>query len=69
MQCTNNTYFAILWKAIKINFILDKGDTLLKSLGINQPLAVDELLHVVNIEGYNIQTDFLYNIMIYLSIK
>ena len=38
--------------------MLDKGDMLFKSLGINQPLAVGELPHVVNIEGYNIHTRF-----------
>ena len=32
---------------------------LFKSLDINQPVAIDELSHVVNIEVYNIQTDFL----------
>ena len=30
---------------------------LFKLLGISQPLAVDKLLHVFNIEGYNIHTD------------
>ena len=34
-----------LWKAIEINYILDKGDILFQPLGINQPLAVDELPH------------------------
>ena len=33
---------------------------LFKLLGISQPLAVDKLLHVFNIEGYNIHTDFFY---------
>ena len=31
---------------------------LFKKLAINQPLAVDELPHVVNIERYNIHIDF-----------
>ena len=66
IQCTSDAYFAIiftaikkvsLWKATEINYVLDKGDMLFKSLGINQPLAVDELPHVANIEGY-IHTDF-----------
>ena len=77
IKCTSNAYFAIifsamkkvsLWKTNEINYILDKGDMLLKSLGINQPLAFDELPHVVNIEGYNIHTDFFYDKVIYLSI-
>ena len=68
MQCTSSACFAIifsaikkvsLWKATEINYILHKGDMLFKSPDINQPLAVDELIHVVNIEGYNIHTDFL----------
>ena len=45
IRCTTNAYFAIifsaikkvsLWKAIEINYTLDKGDMLFKSLGINQ---------------------------------
>ena len=40
-----------LWEAIEINYILDKGHIIFKSLRINQPLAVDELPHVVNMEG------------------
>ena len=56
-----------LWKATEINYVLDKGDMLFKSLGINQPLAVDELPHVANIEGY-IHTDFFFNTVIYLGI-
>ena len=68
IQCISNACFAIifsaikkvaLWKATEINYILDKGDMLFKSLGINQPLAVDELPHVNNIEGYNIHTDII----------
>ena len=31
---------------------------LFKKLATNQPLAVDELPHVVNIERYNIHIDF-----------
>ena len=41
----------MLWEAIEINYILDKGYMLFKPLGINQSL------HVVNIEGYDIDTD------------
>ena len=77
MQCTSNAYFAIifsaiknsLWKATEINYVLDKGDRLSKSMGINQRLAVDELPHLINIEGYHIDTDFFYNIVIYLGIR
>ena len=67
LRCTTNAYFTIifsakkkvsLWKAIEINYILDKGDMLFKTLGINQPLAFNELPHVVNIEGWNIHTEF-----------
>ena len=38
--------------------MLDKGEMLFKSMGIDQTLAFDELPLVVNIEGYNIQTGF-----------
>ena len=38
-------------------------------MGINQRLAVDELPHLINIEGYHIDTDFFYNIVIYLGIR
>ena len=77
IQCTSNGYFAIifsvikkvlLWKAIKINYVLDKANTLFISQGIHQPLAVNELPHVLNIEGYNIRTDFLYKTVIHLGI-
>ena len=47
----------------EINYMLDKGEMLLKSMGIDQALAFDELPLVVNIEGYNIQTGFFYDIM------
>ena len=77
IQCTSNAYFAIifsvikkvsLWKATEINYVLDKGDMLFKSLGINQQLAINELPHVVNIEGYNIHNDSFYNTVIYLGV-
>ena len=67
IQCSSNAYFAIifsaikkvsLWKATETNYVLNKGDMLFKKLAINQPLAVDELPHVVNIERYNIHIDF-----------
>ena len=60
IHCTSNADFAImfsaikkdsLWKAIEVNYILDKGHIIFKSLRINQPLVVVELPHVVNIEG------------------
>ena len=38
-------------------------------MGINQRLAVDELPHLINIEVYHIDTDFFYNIVIYLGIR
>ena len=67
IKCTSNAYFAIifsaikkvsLWKSIDVHYIIDKGDMFFKSLDINQPLAVDELPYVVDIEGYNTHTYF-----------
>ena len=42
----------------EINYMLDKGEMLFKSMGIDQTLAFDELPLVVNIEGYNIHAGF-----------
>ena len=60
MQCTSNAYLAIifsaiknigLWKSHDLDYILDQGDRIFKSVGINQPLAVDELPLNLAVEG------------------
>ena len=52
MQCTSNAYFSIayslikkpsIWKSWDSDYVIEQGDILPKSVGIGQPLAVDEL--------------------------
>ena len=52
MQCTSSVYFSIvysvikrpsIWKSWDLDYILEQGDILFKSVGIGEPLAVDEL--------------------------
>ena len=52
MQCTSNAFFTIcfsviksisIWKSLYLDYILDQGEQLIKSLNVNHPLAADEL--------------------------
>ena len=64
IQCTSNTYFAICysvnknvsdWVAFDLDYILDKGDFLMKSLGISHVLAVDKLPLFLNVRSSDIE--------------
>ena len=63
MQCTSIAYFSIicsavkrvgLWKLFDLDIILAQGNELFKSVGINKPLAVDELPFTFSFEGHDI---------------
>ena len=63
MQCTSNAYFSIayslikkpsIWKSWDLDYVLEQGDILLKSVGIGQPLAVDELPINFKIENFEL---------------
>ena len=60
IQCAYNALFALcsstlkrvtLWKTMDMDYILEKGDELYKSLNVHTPLNIDELPQHVNIEG------------------
>ena len=42
-----------------LDYIIDKGDNLMKSLGIDHPLAVDEFPSPVNVKEYNLEVNVL----------
>ena len=63
MQCTSNAYFSIayslikkpsIWKSWDLDYVLEQGDILPKSVGIGQPLAVDELPINFKIENFEL---------------
>ena len=60
IQCACNALFALCWSTVKrvtiwktmdMDYILEKGDELYKSLNMHIPLNIDELPQHVNIEG------------------
>ena len=71
-QCTANAYFAIIYSAIKnigiwkhfdINYILEQGNRIFRDVcvatGVIQPLAVDQLLPNIYMEGIYISINSL----------
>ena len=57
IQCTSNTFIAVCFSAVKnvsilkswdLDFILDQGDILMKSLSLYHALALDELHYLKN---------------------
>ena len=55
IHCTCNALFSLCWSTIKrvsvwktwdIDYILEKGDQLYKSLNVYTPLCIDELPHM-----------------------
>ena len=68
IQCTSNAFFAIyfsviksvsIWKLWDLDYILDQGDWLIKSLNANPFLAIDELPLFVKIESFDIKLKML----------
>ena len=68
MQCTSNAYLApifsvikniSLWKTYDLDYILDQGDWLFKSVDIDEPLVVDELSLNLTVEGANVSAEML----------
>ena len=68
MQCTSNAYFFIaysvikklsIWKSWHLDYNLEQGDILLKSVGIGQPLAVDELPINFKIENFDYDLQYI----------
>ena len=63
MQCTSNAYLAFIFPVVKnvnvrksfnLDYILDQGDRVFKLVGLQKPLAFDELLLNVNMKGAKI---------------
>ena len=63
MQCTSNAYFAIIlfaiksidiWKTFDLDHILEQRDNIFEQVGVNQPLAVDELAYNISIKGTHV---------------
>ena len=63
MQCKSNAYFFIVYSVIKrpsiskswgLDYIIEQDDMLFKSIGIGQPLAVDELPINFKIENFDL---------------
>ena len=63
MQCTSSAYFFIeytvlkrpsIWKSCDLHYIIEQDDTLLRSVGIEQPFAVDELSINFKIENFDL---------------
>ena len=48
-----------IWKSRDLDYILDQGDQLIKSLNVNHPLANDELPLFVKIESFDIKLRML----------
>ena len=68
MQCTSNSYFAIIfsaiksidiWKTFSLDYILEQGDNIFTEVGVYQSLAVDELPHDVSIEDTHVSAEML----------
>ena len=69
-QCLSIAYSVIkkpsIWKSWNLDYILEQGDTLFKSVGIGQPLAVDELpinFKIENFDLYGIMHDHVSHLM------
>ena len=61
IQCACNSLFAICWSVIKrvtvcttsdLDYILENGDSMYKSLNTDNILNVDDLPHNISVEGY-----------------
>ena len=67
---TCNSLFAICWSVIKrvtvrttsnLDYILENGDTMYKSLKTDKILNVDDLSHNIIVEGYMLTVTMLQN--------
>ena len=70
IQCTCNSLFAICWSVIKrvtlwttsdLDYILENGDSMYKSLNTDNILNVDDLPHNISVEGYMLTVTMLQN--------
>ena len=82
IQCTSNAFIAVcfaavknvlIWKSWDLDFILDQGEILMKSLSLYHAIAVDELLLSLKIKGSDLEVKMGFRhtaafsvIMIYL---
>ena len=70
IQCSCNSLYAIcfsiikrvsLWKSLDIDYILENGDKIFKSIGIPRSLFMNELPRSIAIENTNIDVELLSN--------
>ena len=70
IQCACNSLYALCWSTIKrvsvwttsdLDYVLENGDSLFKSINTNMALNVDELPVNVNIEGHSLGVILLEN--------
>ena len=70
IQCACNSLYALCWSTIKrdsvwttsdLDYVLENGDSLFKSINTNVALNVDELPVNVNIEGHSLGVILLEN--------
>ena len=70
IQCSCNALYSIcfsiikrvsLWKSADLNYILENGDAIFKTLGVPRSLFITELPHTVAIESTNIDIELLAN--------
>ena len=70
IQCACNSLFSLCWSSIKrvtvwttydLDYVLESGDQLYKSLKINNILSVDDLPRNVMVEGYALTATMLEN--------
>ena len=70
IQCACNSLYALCWSTIKrvsvwttsdLDYVLENGDSLFKSINTNMALNVDELPVNVNIEGHSLDVILLEN--------
>ena len=70
IQCACNSLFSLCWSSIKrvtvwttcdLDYVLESGDQLYKSLNINNMLSVDDLPRNVKVEGYALTATMLEN--------
>ena len=47
----------LTWVSHDLNYITDQGDNLMKCVGIDHPLAVDEFPSSVNVNEYNLEVN------------
>ena len=50
-----------MWKSSDLNYILDHGDTIFKTVGIPRSLFINELPQIIQIENTNIDIEMLAN--------